>query len=117
MIDHIGKFLEPVSTDHPSFRCMLRLVETGNVWVKLAAAYETSKTGAPAYEDVGRLAKALVKAAPERMLWASNWPHAQAHKFGYPDDAALLDLLLDWAPAAADRQRILVDNPAELYGF
>lgn len=117
VIDHIGKFLEPVSTDHPSFRCMLRLVETGNVWVKLAAAYETSKTGAPAYEDVGRLAKALVKAAPERMLWASNWPHAQAHKFGYPDDAALLDLLLDWAPAAADRQRILVDNPAELYGF
>lgn len=117
VIDHIGKFLEPVPADHPSFRCLLRLVETGRVWVKLAAAYETSKTGAPAYADVGVLARALVKAAPERMIWASNWPHAQAHRFGYPDDAALLDLLLDWAPDAADRRKILADNPAELYGF
>lgn len=117
IIDHIGKFLEPVPVEHESFQCLLRLVDTGRVWVKLAAAYETSKTGAPAYDDVGRLARALVKAAPERMLWASNWPHAQAHKFGYPDDAALMDLLLDWAPSEADRRKILVDNPAVLYGF
>lgn len=117
IIDHIGKFLEPVPVDHPSFRCLLRLVETGNVWVKLAAAYETSKTGGPAYEDVGVLARALVKAAPERMIWASNFPHAQAHRFGYPNEAALLDLMLNWAPNEADRRRIFVDNPAELYGF
>lgn len=117
VIDHIGKFLEPVPVDHPSFQCLLRLVDSGRVWVKLAAAYETSKTGAPAYEDVGLLARALVKAAPERMIWASNFPHAQAHKFGYPNEAALLDLMLDWAPNAADRQKIFVDNPAELYGF
>jgi D-galactarolactone isomerase len=61
------------------------------------------------------LAKVLVKAAPERMLWASNWPHPSARD--RPDDAALLDLLLDWAPDEAARKRILVDNPAELYGF
>lgn len=117
VIDHIGKFLEPVPVEHPSFQCLLRLVDTGRIWVKLAAAYETSRTGKPHYEDVGLLARALVKAAPERMIWASNWPHAQAAKFGYPDDAALMDLLLDWAPSEADRKKILVDNPAELYGF
>jgi D-galactarolactone isomerase len=115
VIDHVGKFLEPVAPDHPAFRCLLRLVETGRVWVKLSAPYEVSRRGAPLYEDVGELAKALVKAAPERMLWASNWPHPSVQE--KPDDALLLDLLLDWAPAEATRRRILVDNPAELYGF
>jgi D-galactarolactone isomerase len=116
-IDHVGKFLEPVPTDHAAFKSLLRLVDGGRCWVKLSAPYETSKTGGPAYKDVGQLAKALVRAAPERMLWASNWPHAQAAKFGYPDDATLLDLLLDWAPGEQDRVKILASNPAELYGF
>jgi D-galactarolactone isomerase len=115
VIDHVGKFLEPVGVEHPAFRCLMRFVETGRVWVKLSAPYEVSRSGAPAYDDVGRLAKALVKAAPERMLWASNWPHPSV-KEG-PDDAALLDLVLDWAPDEGVRHRILVDNPAELYGF
>ena len=66
--------------------------------------------------DVGKLAKALVKAAPERMLWASNWPHPSAQD-NLPDDAMLLDLLLDWVDDDATRKRILVDNPAELYEF
>lgn len=117
VIDHIGKFLEPVAPEHASFKSLLRLLDTGRCWVKLSAAYETSKTGAPQYEDVGRLAKALVAHAPERMLWASNWPHPSAPKHDVPDDADLLDLLLDWAPEEATRRRILVDNPAELYGF
>ena len=117
IIDHTGKFLEPVATDHEAFKSLLRLVDTGRCWVKLSALYETSKTGAPQYEDVGRLAAALVRAAPGRMLWASNWPHAQAEKFGYPDDAGMLDLLLDWAPDEQDRTKILATNPAELYGF
>jgi D-galactarolactone isomerase len=115
VIDHNGKFLEPVDTAHPGFRCLLRLLDTGRVWVKLSAPYETSKSGPPGYDDVGRIARALVAAAPERMLWASNWPHPGF--VGQPDDAALLDLLLDWAPDAATRRRILVDNPAEVYGF
>lgn len=115
VIDHVGKFLEPVPVDHPAFRCLLRLVESGRVWVKLSAPYEVSKKGPPRYDDVGRLAKALVKAAPERMLWASNWPHPSVKE--RPDDAALLDLLLDWVPDEQARKRILVDNPAELYGF
>lgn len=117
VIDHTGKFLEPVSPDSAEFRSLLNLVESGRCWVKLAAPYETSKTGAPKYEDVGRLAKALVKKAPERMLWASNWPHPSAPKDQRPADEDMLDLLLEWAPVEADRKRILVDNPAELYGF
>jgi D-galactarolactone isomerase len=115
VIDHVGKFLEPVPPEHPAFRCLLGLINTGRVWVKLSGAYEVSKRGAPLYEDVGLLAKALVKAAPERMLWASNWPHPSVED--KPDDAVLLDILLDWAPDEATRRRILVDNPAELYGF
>jgi D-galactarolactone isomerase len=117
VIDHTGKFLEPVSPDHDSFKSLIRLLDTHRCWVKLSAPYETSKTGAPKYEDVGRLAKALVKHAPERMLWASNWPHPSARRPAPPDDADLLDLLLDWAPSDAVRRKILSDNPAELYGF
>jgi D-galactarolactone isomerase len=117
VIDHTGKYLEPVAPDHPAFAALLRLIDTGRCWVKLSAPYETSRTGAPGYADVSRLARSLVRHAPERMLWASNWPHPSAPPDARPDDAALLDLLLDWAPDAATRRRILVDNPAELYGF
>ena len=93
VIDHVGKFVEPVTPEHAAFRCLLRLVASGRVWVKLSAPYEVSKAGPPLYADVGRLAKELVRAA------------------------VLLDLLLDWAPDDKTRRRILVDNPAELYGF
>ena len=117
VIDHTGKFLEPVAPDHAAFRCLLRLVDTGRCWVKLSAPYETSKTGAPKYDDVGRLAKALVKHAPERVLWASNWPHPSARKPAPPKDEDLLDLLADWAPDTGVQKRILADNPAELYDF
>ena len=117
VIDHTGKFLEPVAPDHPAFRSLLNLVDTGRCWVKLSAPYETSKTGAPKYEDVGRLAKELVKRAPERMMWASNWPHPSARKPAPPKDEDLLDLLADWAPDAKVQKKILTDNPAELYGF
>ncbi len=115
VIDHQGKFLEPVAPDHAAMLSFLRLLETGRVWVKLSAPYETSKVGPPFYDDVGRIAKALVKAAPERMMWATNWPHPGREP--RPHDTVLLDMLLDWVPDAAVRQRVLVDNPAEVYGF
>ena len=106
-----------VSSDHDAFKSLVRLVETGRCWVKLSAPYETSKTGAPKYEDVSRLARALVKHASERMLWASNWPYPGNRKPAPPDDQTLLDLVADWAPVEKHRQRMLVDNPAELYGY
>ena len=116
VIDHTGKFLEPVAPDHAAFKSLQRLVDSGRCWVKLSAPYETSKSGAPKYEDVGRLAKALVKQAPERMLWASNWPHPSARQ-NLPKDQDLLDLLADWASDASTQKKILADNPKELYGF
>jgi D-galactarolactone isomerase len=115
-IDHVGKFLEPVAPDHPGFRTLLRLLDNGRTWVKLSAPYETSKVGPPFYDDVGKLAKALVKAAPERMVWATNWPHPTPG-VPKPDDAGMLDMLLDWVPDETTRNKILVDNPATLYGF
>ena len=117
VIDHNGKFLEPVAVEHAAFKSLLKLIDTGRGWVKLSAPYETSKSGPPAYEDVSVLARALVRAAPERMVWASNWPHPSAKREAMPDDADLLDLLLAWAPDEATRNRILLDNPAQLYGF
>lgn len=116
VIDHIGKFLNIVPVDHPGFRVLARLVESGRVYVKLSAPYEFSKAGPPAYDDAGELAKALIAIAPERMLWASNWPHPSAHG-GKPDDAMLLDTLLHWAPDDAARRLILTENPARIYGF
>lgn len=115
VVDHNGKFLEPVAPDHPAMASLLRLLDTGRTWVKLSAPYETSKEGPPRYGDVGRIARALARAAPERCVWASNWPHPGI--VPRPDDAALVDLLADWAPDERARTRILVDNPAKLYGF
>lgn len=117
VIDHTGKFLEPVPPTHAAFKVLLGLVGRGNCYVRLAGAYETSRTGKPHYADVGLLAKALIEAAPDRIVWSSNWPHTSAQGEQYPDDANLLDLLLEWAPDDAVRRKILVDNPARLYGF
>jgi D-galactarolactone isomerase len=113
VVDHVGRFMPPVAVDHAAFRSLLDLVDGGRCWVKLSAPYESSRQ--PDYGDVAPLARALAAAAPERMLWASNWPHpGQAAP---ADDARLLDLLLDWVDDAASRDRILAANPAQLYVF
>lgn len=117
VIEHVGKFLEPVAPEHPGFRALLRLVDTGRCWVKLSGAYMLSTAGPPHYPDIGVLAKALVSHAPERLVWASNWPHPLPSRTAPPDDVTLLDLLLDWAPDTGIRNRILATNPARLYGF
>jgi len=114
-IDHTGKFLEPVGIDHTGFKSLLSLLDSGKVWVKVSAPYETSKSGPPHYQDVSVLARTLVQAFPERCLWASNWPHPG--RSPAPDDLAMLDLLSEWALDDSVRRRILVDNPARLYGF
>jgi len=116
VVDHVGKFLEPVAIDHPGFKVLLRLLENGRTWVKLSAPYEWSKAGPPNYTDVGQLAYTLSRAAPDRMLWATNWPHPTPG-LPKPDDAWLLDMLLEWVPDEATRTKTLVDNPARLYGF
>jgi D-galactarolactone isomerase len=117
VIEHAGKFLEPVPVGHPGMTALRRLLDTGRVWVKISGCYMTSRGGPPRYDDVGRLARALVAHAPERMLWATNWPHPLATGATLPDDAQLLDLLDDWAGSAALADRILAVNSAALYGF
>ena len=115
VFDHVGRFMDPVPIDHPAIKVLLDLLETGRCWVKLSAPYESSISGPPDWADVTAEARALVKAAPERMLWASNWPHPG--QTNPPDEADLLDLLLGWVDDDAVRNRILTENPAELYGF
>ena len=78
MIDHIGKFLEPVAVDHAGVKALLRLLENGRCWLKLAAAYEVSRRGPPDYADVAAIARAAIAVAPERLVWGSNWPHISA---------------------------------------
>ena len=116
VIDHIGRFTAPVDHSTPGVQAMHRLLDRGRTWVKLSAPYHGSKSGPPRYEDIGVLARGLVKRWPERMLFATNWPHPSV-KGAMPDDLALARLLSDWAPDDVTRRRILVDNPARLYGF
>lgn len=102
--------------DHPGYRAFLDLMRDGHFWVKLSGPYRISTEAHPPYADVRAMAAALVEAAPDRLVWGSDWPHVmQWHTM--PNDGDLLDLLADWAPDEALRRRILVDNPARLYGF
>jgi D-galactarolactone isomerase len=115
VIDHIGKFLEPSPVTHPGFLALLRLLDTGRCWLKISGAYEVSRSGPPHFEDVGTLARAAIKAAPERVVWGTNWPHVGVD--AAQDDSLQLDLLLRWAEDDAMHHRILVTNAAALYGF
>lgn len=115
VIDHIGKFLGPVTPLDPAFLALRRLLDSGRCWVKLSAPYESSCSGAPAYADVGLLAQTLAKDYPERCLWASNWPHP--NRAPAPTNPELREWLSSWVPGAATLKRILVSNPKALYGF
>lgn len=115
VIDHIGKFLKPTTPDDEAFGALRRVLDAGRCWVKLAAPYETSRSGPPAYADVAPLARALARHHAERCLWASNWPHPNVKPA--PDNQALRDWALDCIGDTQRAQRILVDNPAQLYGF
>ena len=117
VFDHMGHLPEPAGPDHPAFRVVADLIEKHGAWVKLTGAYILSKVGPPTYADRGRLARAYVDLAPERLVWGSDWPHPTSPDDAKPDDAVLLDRLADWAPDPKVQARILVDNPARLYGF
>jgi D-galactarolactone isomerase len=115
VIDHTGKFLEPVPPSDPAFKALLGLLEGEQRWVKLAAPYETSRLGPPHYGDVAQLAQALLRVHPDRCVWASNWPHP--NRVPPPDNAHLLGLLGDWAGDESVRKRVLVDNAVAAFGF
>jgi D-galactarolactone isomerase len=115
VVDHVGRYMPPVAVDDERFGVLLRLLDTGRCWVKLSAPYESAPDGTHEYVAVTRLVHALIDHAPERMVWATNWPHP-----GQSDPPSLDDigrLAFAWMPDDAVRHRILVDNPAELYQF
>jgi D-galactarolactone isomerase len=115
VFDHMGHVPQPAGLKHPVFNVIRRLVDKGRTWVKLSVTYDNTKDGPPGYADITRVARAYVKAAPERMVWGSNWPHP--NETNKPDAAALFDLMSRWAPDEATRNRILVQNPVTLYGL
>ena len=114
VIDHLGRIDPAEWPSADGYGALRRLLDGGNTWVKLSGAYMRST--APAYADTLVLAQALVRAAPERLVWGSDWPHTTAAP-GTVNDADLVDLLRAWAGSDAAMDRILVDNPARLYGF
>jgi D-galactarolactone isomerase len=125
VFDHMGVLL-PAGVDHPAFTVIRRLIDKGRAWVKLSGAYITTTMGANGqagvpsttdYSAATKVAQASVRAAPERMLWGSDWPHPGLGRDAKPDDAVLFDLLQQWAPSEATRRRILVENPEAVYGF
>jgi D-galactarolactone isomerase len=116
VFDHLAHVPHPDGVAHPVFAMVRGLLGDGKAWVKLSGAYADTKVGPPTYADSSAVAKAYVAAAPERLVWGSDWPHP-SERDTKPDDAILFDLLADWAPDAGLRSRILVDNPARLYQF
>lgn len=115
VIDHMARLPQPEGLGHPAWDIVKAMLDAGRTWVKLSGAYLDSRTGPP-YRDVLDVARALVRHAPQRCVWGSDWPHPTERE-GKPDDALLFDLLAEWAGGEAVRRRILVDNPRELYGF
>jgi predicted TIM-barrel fold metal-dependent hydrolase len=115
VIDHMGKPPLPDGIRHPSHAVVRSLLEQGRTWVKISGSYSNTTVGPPTYADATAIAQAFVKAAPERLVWGSDWPHPGPKV--HPDDAVLFDLLSVQVPDEATRNRILVSNPETLYGF
>lgn len=115
VFDHKARLPQPDGVNHAAFGIVRRMLDKGRTWMKLSGAYMDTKVGPPTYADKTPIAQGFLKAAPERMVWGSDWPHPTERE--KPDDALLFDLLAQWAPDEATRRRILVDNPAALYGF
>jgi len=116
VIDHIAHVPQPGGAASDALRTVQRLVERGNTWITLSGPYVDSKTGAPGYEDVAPVARALIAMAPERMLWGTDWPHP-TQTSSKPDDASLVDVIAGWIDRPEWRQMIFVTNPTRLYGF
>lgn len=115
VIDHIGSISPVGGVEQRNFQSLLRLVKTGKCWIKLSGGYRVSKLPPP-YNDMLPFVHALIDTRPDRLVWASDWPHV-AFKGTMPNTTDLFDLLQTWVPDEVTRKMILVDNPAVLYGF
>jgi predicted TIM-barrel fold metal-dependent hydrolase len=127
VFDHFGGAQATHGVEQPGFMDLLELVKSGKAYVKISGAYRASKVG-PDYPDVAPLAGALIGTNPDRIVWGTDWPHpdsvtppgkqpSDVTPLFQIDDGRLLNQLAVWEPDAAVRKKILVDNPAKLYGF
>lgn len=117
VVDHMARLDPAHGAGGEAFDLLCSLLDAGNTWVKLSGAYMRSAVGGPSYADTVAAGQALVRRAPERLVWGSDWPHTTETP-GSVDDAALVDLLGRWCEGDAGRiARIVVDNPAKLYDF
>ena len=127
VFDHFGGAQGALGPEQPGFADLVELVRSGKAYVKISGAYRASKLG-PDFPDVAPLARALIAANADRIVWGTDWPHPDSvtppgkqptdvTPLFQIDDGRLLNQLAVWAPDAAIRKKILVDNPAKLYGF
>ncbi len=114
VIDHIGRVDVAESRNGKAFATLRRLLDTGNVWVKLSGTDRITKQPYP-YADAVPFARDLAEHAPERVVWGTDWPHPN-HK-AIPNDGELVDLIAEIAPSEKARRLMLVDNPTRLFGF
>lgn len=115
VLDHLARIRADEGLDSPAFSTVMSLLDTDRCWIKLASLYRLSSQPYP-HADMLPMIHRVVAARPDRMIWGSNWPHP-IHTGPMPNDGDLVDLIPLWVPDAADRQRMLVDNPQALYGF
>ncbi len=123
VIDHIARIKPAAGLNQPAFQLLLDLVRQKHVWVKVSGADKICNTAVHSYYglpfvEVIPFARAVIAAAPERVIWGTDWPHSNNFAPGHtPNDGDLVDLLAAFAPDETTRAQILVDNPATLYGF
>ena len=112
---HLGYMKTDKGIAHPGFQALLRLMKAGKAWVKLTGPYRISLQAMP-HADTDVYAHELIKAAPQQVIWGSDWPHVMV-KGAMPNDGDICNLLGNWVIDAAIRKQVLVDDPARLYGF
>lgn len=119
VFDHRGHLPKGIGVTHPAFNVIKELVEEGKAWVKLSGLYIDHDDIYPDYKDTVSVGKAYVSINPDRMLWGTDWPHPSVFNStrAYPNDAHMLDLLLEQAGSEENLHKILVDNPEILYKF
>jgi predicted TIM-barrel fold metal-dependent hydrolase len=116
VLDHMAGVQSDRGVNSPEFRAAAGLIQSGQAYVKISG-YRSSVKGFP-YDDVAPLARSYIEANPDRCIWGSDWPHPNLYCDTHmPDDGQLFDMLGAWAPSDELRRKILVDNPARLYGF
>lgn len=115
-IGHFGYLPASLGVAHPQYRAFLNLVAGGRCWMKLTGPYRITARRRTPYDDVTPFAHALLARRPDRIVWGTDWPHPIV-PVPMPNDGDLANHVFEWIPDEALRRRVLVDNPARLYGF